>query len=804
MTTAAIRTVVCILALPLASATAQRDTVRTGGLRAPVTLARDAAGIVHITAASEHDLFFAQGWSVARDRLFQLELWRRRATGTMAALIGARGLPMDRASRLFAFHGDMAAELATYHERGAAIVNAFVEGINARIAETERHPDLLPPEFGWLDAKPGRWTPAVVVSRHNGLFEGGEDEASLARVVASLGAARTARLHEFGPGDPMLRGDTTLDYAALPADRIKAMVTALRAPFQFEPGDLPPSRRSDAGVLQSLDARRAASTAGSDERPMPEGSNNWVVRGTRTASGKPLLANDPHRAISIPSLRYFVHLAAPGWNVIGGGEPSLPGVAIGHNAAGAWGLTIFAQDGEDVLEYATDPADHTRYRYRGAWLRLRTRRDTIPVRGAASDIVTLKFTRHGPVLYEDTVRHRLWAYRTTMLERGTAPYLASLRMDQARSWTDFRAACAHAYAPSENMVWADTGGTIGWQVVGKAPIRRNYSGLVPMSGDGRYEWDGFLPVLELPHEVNPTRGFINTSNENNVPTGYAHVNAVGRDWADRWRADRVAEVLRDARSLSVADMTALQYDAVSLPARQLVPLLRGAHLSAAGAQAARDTLMAWDGRLLPASVGAGIYAMWERVLRRRTSERLMPHERPAAPLELVIVAQWLTAPDDRAGDNPVAARDSVVALAFDEAVAALTTRFGPAIARWQYGQPGYKRAEIRHPMSRAVDSTTRRSLDAGPLPTGGDANTVWSTGGGDIQASGASFRIVVDLANLDASVGTNTPGQSGDPRQPHYRDLFAPWVHGTYFPLPFSAPAVTAATREHTTLLPVR
>ena len=325
-----------------------------------------------------------------------------------------------------------------------------------------------------------------------------------------------------------------------------------------------------------------------------------------------------------------------------------------------------------------------------------------------------------------------------------------------------------------------------------------------MSGDGRYEWDGFLPVLELPHEVNPTRGFINTSNENNVPAGYAHVDAVGRDWADRWRADRVAEVLRDARRLSVADMTALQYDAVSLPARQLVPLLRGARLSAPGAQAARDTLMAWDGRLLPASVGAGIYAMWERALRRRTSDRLMPHERPAGPLELAIVVQWLTAPDDRAGDNPVAARDSVVALAFDEAVAALSTRFGAAMARWQYGQPGYKRAEIQHPMSRAVDSTTRRSLDAGPLPTGGDANTVWSTGGSDIQASGASFRIVVDLANLDASVGTNTPGQSGDPRQPHYRDLFAPWVRGAYFPLPFSAPAVTAATREHTTLLPVR
>ena len=807
MTTVAIRAVICLVALPLASAAAQRDTIRTAGLRAPATLARDAAGIVHIVAAGEHDLFFAQGWSIARDRLFQLELWRRRATGTMAALIGARGVAMDRASRLFAFRGNMAAELATYHEHGAAIVGAFVEGINAYIGETERHPDLLPPEFAWLDAKPGRWTPAVVVSRHNGLFEGGEDEGQLAAVVAALGAERVERLHQFGPGAPMLRGDTTLDYAALPADRIKAVLTALRAPFAFEARDLPAARRTDARGADALDRRLAAlRTPDDDGAPMPEGSNNWVVRGTKTASGKPLLANDPHRAISIPSLRYYVHLTAPGWNVIGAGEPSLPGVAIGHNTVGAWGLTIFALDGEDVLEYETDPADRGRYRYRDGWLRLRVRRDTIVVRGARSEIVDLKFTRHGPVVYEDTLRHRVWAYRTTMLEPGTAPYLASLRMDQARSWDEFRAACSHAYAPSENMVWADTGGTIGWQVVGKAPIRRNYSGLVPVAGDGRYEWDGFLPVLELPHDVNPERGFINTSNENNVPAGYAHVNAVGREWADRWRADRVAEVLRAKRGLTIADMTALQYDAASLPARRLVPLLRAARLTDAVALAARDTLLAWDGRLLPASIGAGIYVTWERMLRMRTGEQLVPPAMRAAatPLELAVVVDWLTAPGNRADGTPVTVRDSVVALAFGDAIAALTKRLGGDIGQWQYGQPGYKRAAIRHPLSRAVDSATRVALDAAPLATGGDANTVWSTGGRDTQESGASFRIVVDLGNLDASVGTNTPGQSGDPRRAHYRDLFAPWVHGTYFPLPFSAAAVTAATREQTTLLPVR
>ena len=790
-----------LLALGVASmplATAQLDsTLRTPGLRAPVTLERDAAGIVHITAQNEHDLFFAQGWSVARDRLFQLEIWRRRATGTMATVVGPRGIASDVASRLFRFRGDLKREMAIYHPRGGTIIQAFVDGINAWIGETERHPALLPAEFRWFAFTPGRWTPAVVLSRHNGLFIGGDGEASLAAVVGAIGADRARDLYDFGPADPRLQGDPAVNYAALPYEALRRRVRDLRAPPAFEPGDL---HRPDAP---------------SGDAAWQEGSNNWAVSGARTASGKPLLANDPHRAITIPSLRYFVHLRAPGWNVIGAGEPVLPGVAIGHNEHGAWGLTIFALDGEDILEYDTDPGDSLRYRYLGRWERMRSETEVIQVRLRADVSQLLAFTRHGPVIAFDAARHKAWAYRTTMLEYGTAPYLAALRFDQARSWAEFRAACAFAFAPAENMVWADTSGTIGWQVVGKAPIRRNFSGLLPMPGDGRYEWAGFLPVHELPHEVNPARGFVHSANENNVPPGYRHLDAVGHDWADPWRANRVAEVLRDGSRLGVADMTALQYDPLSLPARALVPLVRLAPVTGALALAARDTLLAWDDRMTATSAGAGIYAQFEQQLRALVSARLVPPAaRVALPaLELSVVARWLTRMGTLGADS-ARARDALVARALAGAVAELEGRFGPSIAAWAYGQARYHRAHIRSavggalagppggPAPLAADSALRRELDAGPLPIGGNGNTVWMTGDADVQTGGASFRIVADLADWERSVGTNAPGQSGDARSPYYRNLFAPWVSGQYFTLPYSAQAVHAGARETLRLLP--
>ena len=777
-------------AFPLAAQRA--DTLRVPGLHRAVEVIRDSSGVAHIRATDEHDLFFAQGWNAARDRLFQLELWRRQATGTLAEALGPRWAARDRAARLFAYRGDPGAELAHYHPHGAAIVGAFVEGVNARVAQVEADSGLLPPDLRALGMRPGRWTPAVVVSRHNALAANAEQEVDLARAVRVMGADAVRAVGRFGPGPVVLTPDAALDVAALD-DSVLAAYRAWRAPVAFAAGERAPPVPAVAPG-------------------QPDGSNNWVVSGARTASGKPLLANDPHRTIQVPSLRYWVHLTAPGWDVVGAGEPALPGVSVGHNAHGAWGLTIFGLDVEDVYVYRTDAADPTRYRFSGGWERMRVVRDTVRVRGEAARPVVLRFTRHGPVLWEDRDRHLAYALRAAWLEPGTAPYLASLRLDQARTWAEFRAGAARHLMPAENLIWADTGGTIGWQAAGIAPVRRGWTGLVPVPGDGRYEWAGFLPIPRLPHLVNPPGGVIATANEDNVPAGYAHVNAVGRGgWAEPWRVRRIREVLDTARGLTAARLAALQHDEVSLPARALTPLLRGVVTTDTAVTWARDTLLAWargGPALAAASVPAAVYVAWERALLRRTGERVIPADARTFLRGVSVgrAVEWFTRPAAAprglfTGDG-AAARDSLLVAALAEAVRDLQRRLGPDRRGWRYGQPAFHHALVRHPLDPALDSVGRAAVDVGPAPRGGYANTVNATGATDNQTHGASFRLVADLADWDALLGTNTPGQSGDPRDAHYRDLFAPWSEGRYFRVPYRPAAVARAAESRQVLVP--
>ena len=437
------------------SADAQRGTAsdatsaswRVPGLRAPVSLLRDSAGIVHIRASNEHDLFFAQGYSAARDRLFQLELWRRQATGTMAEVLGPRWVARDRASRLLRYRGSMAAELAHYHPRGVAIISAFTDGVNAYIARVQREPALTPPELTWLGITPGRWTPDIVVSRHNALAANAKDELPTARAVRAIGDDAVRRRRLFEPAPARLALDSAV---ARLLDAVSD--NAVMAPYDgAKNGPVFGAEELLASVRRTPSASPSMRDTGAVSGPSPERweSNNWVVAGSRTASGKPIVANDPHRTIATPSLRYLVHLTAPGWDVIGGGEPAIPGVAIGHNRAGAWGLTIFGIDAEDLYVYETSSRDARTYRHDGRVERMREIVDTVRVKGAAPQAVTLRFTRHGPVLYEDTVTHMAVALRAAWLEVGGAPYLASLRIDQATNWTAFRQAlsCARMKRP---------------------------------------------------------------------------------------------------------------------------------------------------------------------------------------------------------------------------------------------------------------------------------------------------------------------------------------------------------------------
>jgi penicillin amidase len=779
---------VAILPWGLRAASPPSETLVVPGLSQPVEILKDRWGISHIYARDEADLFFAQGYNVARDRLFQLELWRRQATGTVAEILGPRELQRDIGNRLFMYRGDLTQELNWYHPHGAAIVNAFVNGINAFIAETRRNPALLTPEFRMLGLKPGDWTPAVVITRFNGLLANLNQEMNMALAVRSIGIEKVKELYHFQPDNPKLDIDPAIDTSLLSKD-ILDVYTAFREPIKFTPDEL--DRESSRPSALDLSTRR-----------QDIGSNNWVVSGKRTASGFPLMANDPHRVQQTPSLRYWVHLVAPGWNVIGGGEPSLPGVSIGHNDFGAWGLTIFGTDSEDLYVYDTNPANPSQYKYNGRWESMTMIQDTIPVKGQSPAAVELKYTRHGPVVYEDKAHHKAYAVRAAWREMGGAPYLASLRIDQAQNWREFADACSFSRIPAENMVWAGRDGDIGYQAVGIAPLRPNWSGLLPVPGDGRYEWDGYLPIQALPHALNPEKGFFNTSNNYLIPPGWPYKDALHYLWADPFRADRVAEFLKSGRMFTVSDMIELQNDDLSIPARSLVPLLRDLPLANAASQQAAARLLHWDYVLDKDSTPAGIYEMWQRKLMANVRAMFVPREARdyIGMPEMVKIVAWLEAPDGRFGPDPIAGRDALLARSLDEAVAELTGRLGPDMEKWKLG--AYHHAAIPHPLSAALKPDLRARYDVGTLPRGGDSYTVTATGGGDNQTAGGSFKIIVDTGDWDNSAGLNNPGQSGDVNNPHYRDLYELWARGKYFPIFYSRAKVESVAEKAFELRP--
>ncbi|MEY8019538.1 penicillin acylase family protein [Muriicola sp. SD30] len=772
------------------------EQVLLEGLQEPVEIVRDQWGINHIYAANEHDLFFAQGYAAAKDRLFQFEIWRRQATGTVAEILGERELKRDIGTRLFKYRGDLTREFNHYHDRGAEIITAYTDGVNAYIEEALDNPDSLPIEFKMLNILPQRWTPEVVISRHQGLLGNIGAELEVGMAVDKIGVDAVKDLYWFHPKDPILEMDPAINTSLL-SEEILELYFAYRRSVRFLPEDIDPAyRRSGATAFfeeEKVDVYDSLSI----------GSNNWVLSESMTADGHTLMANDPHRTIAVPSLRYMTHLVAPGWNVIGGGEPEIPGISIGHNEHGAWGLTVFRTDGEDLYVYDLNPENLNEYRYQGKWEAMETITESIPVKGRQAEEVQLNYTRHGPVAFVDSLNYKAYAVRCAWLEPGGSPYLASLRMDQAKTWEEFREACDYSHIPGENMIWADKEGNIGWQAVGIAPVRRNFSGLVPVPGDGRYEWDGYLPIIEKPHEVNPERGYIATANQNVTPDDYKHWDAIGYSWSDPYRGDRIEEVLSSGKKFTMQEMQALQVDYVSLPARMLVPLLSDLELEEKSAEA-RQRLSTWDHQLLPGSIEAGIYVAFEKELKRMAEERFIPSKAKGVieDLQMKRVIDWMLNPATKFGPQAEEARDQFLAKAFSSGIELLQKDLGDKIENWKYGQANYKHTYMTHPLARAVNQSWADSLNLGPLPRGGNGYTPGSTGNKNRQSSGASFRMIVNTGDWDEAVGTNSPGQSGDPNSPFYDNLFEPWAKDQYFPVYFSRKKIDSVAAEKVTYIP--
>jgi penicillin G amidase len=776
--------------------------VKFSGLQEEVEIMIDPFGVPHIYAKNENDMFFAQGFQAASDRLFQFEMWRRQARGLLSELLGERELQKDIASRLFTYRGDPVAEFNHYHPNGYQIIHSFVNGVNAAIDAALLTPDSLPVEFRLLGIKPQYLKPEDIISRHQGLLGNLTDEWETALVVHQIGEDKTKEINWYHPNNPDLKLDSLVKEILSYSD-VMDLYKAFKRPVNFLPEDiLAFSDRNSKDNYMVLSSRMNEEQISLNEEKQVIGSNNWVVSGALSESGFPLLANDPHRAMSAPSLRYITHLVSPGWNVIGGGEPTIPGVSIGHNEYGAWGLTIHATDAEDMYVYELNPSNVLQYKYQGKWLDFLEIKDSISVKGKGMHYFSLFYSVHGPVLKMISEKNIAVAVRCAWLEKGGAPYLASLRMNQAKNWDEFKLACTYSHIPGENMIWADRLGNIGWQTVGIAPIRNNSSGMVPVIGDGSRDWDGFIPISERPSSYNPSLNYVVTANENVVPLNFKYPNTVGFTWSDPYRGLRIKEYLGSGKKQSVQDFMMLQTDYLSLPARQLVPFIFGIP-AFKKLEKFTSLFNDWDYKLTPNSIAATIYDSWERVIFSEYKLQFVPESvRSLVTPQLKMIMDNLLFPDAKFGYQPVQGRNDFLFKTFEKAIQNLEQKLGKEVNLWQYGQLKNKYILLKHPLSAVVNQNIRSILEVGPAQRGGNGFTANLTGRGDNQTHGASFRFISDLQNWDYCLATNTPGQSGNPNSPFYRNLFPIWVNNQYFPLYFSKVKISSVSQIQRHLFP--
>jgi len=755
------------------------------GLRAPVEVLVDDHGVPHLYADSQQDLFCAQGFNAARERLFQLDLWHRRGLGRLAEVFGAEFVARDRAARLFLYRGDMHAEWLAYGSTTKRMVTAFVAGINAYIDLCKGTPDLLPIECRQLGYRPARWAPEdVAVIRSHGLFYNVEQEVARARTVRDFGVD-VEDLRRVREPARDIRVPEGLDLDLLPDDVLDVYRLATSQPV-FSGHDVPGARTE------------------------PEGSNNWVVGAHRTSTGRPLLANDPHRAIGLPSLRYIAHLSAPGLDVIGAGEPALPGISIGHNGHIAFGLTIFPIDQEDLYVYRTNPANQDEYRYADRWEPMRVATETVRVAGGASVTVELRFTRHGPVVYEDPSRNSAFAVRAAWLEPGMAPYLGSMDYMGAGNAEEFTDAMNRWGAPGENQVYAAPDGTIGWRPAGLVPIRPNWDGTLPVPGDGRYEWAGYLDVDQLPSLQNPPHDWVATANEMNLPSDYPNAErTVSYDWYHRYRYVRIEEVLQSAHDFTVDDCVALQLDTVSVAAREVLKALDGFRPHARLEQLVAS-LRGWDCDENRNSAAAAVFQVWFRrhlrpALLRHALNRLVDPGRVDEALDRLLPDEVL-ASDVRTDlalleqlRRDRSALDAILTATLTAALAETEDLLGPDLAQWRWGSLHHSQPSHSLAPRLGAEWTTMKRLERA-----GSGDTVHSTAydSSFMQTAGASFRIVVDVGDWDSSVAINAPGQSGRPGDKHWDDLYEAWASDESFPLYYDRQNVEAHTTSRFRLLP--
>lgn len=747
-----------------------RGTLRVGGLRGEVTIARDRWGIPHVEAGSDADAWFALGFCHGQDRAFQLELIVRAGRGTLAALLGQAALPLDRLSRTLGFHRVASEQVGVLDDDIRDVLVAYIAGINAAIAVGPR-----PHELVLLRAAGSSWEPADVLA-----FLGLQSLALAGNWDIELG--RLGILLADGPD--ALRAVTPGSGRWLPS-------VLPDAPDAGEPID---RLASDVARLRGLVGGSGA-------------SNAWAVSGSRTASGRPILANDPHLAPGVPAPWYLAHLRTPGWELAGASFVGGPAFPTGHNGTVGWGITAACTDAADLFWEQIDLDAGTARGPDGPQPITRLE-ERIAVRGAEDVVEQVLITARGPVVTPLLDTKVALSLRATWLE--PVPVRGFLDAHRAHSFESFRASFDAWPGPALNVVCADAAGHIGWQLVGTLPRRRAGNGTLPLPAwDPDAGWEaGHLPLEAMPRALDPEAGYLVSAN-NAARADAPDAPFLGADWLDGYRAARIREVVAQRSDWDVSATMTVQRDVVSLPWRELRPVILGVATPDADARLALELLADWSGEVTAGSAAATVFELVLATLAARFAREAAPTAwrlalgagvGEAVP-RTMLGAMTVSRVSARLRDGAAHADPIVAALA--DAVATLRAEHGPDPARWAWGT--VRPLRLVHPLG--VRRPLDRLLNLGPVPLGGDTNTIAQAGVSPLRPRGnpaamANHRTVIDLGDVERSRFVVAGGQSGNPLSPHYGDLFTLWQRGEGVPIPWSPAAVSAATVDRLLLRP--
>jgi penicillin amidase len=777
-----------------------QGTLVVPGLEDEVTVIRDRWGVPHIYAESLSDLFFAQGYVHAQDRLWQMELNRRIGSGRLAEIFGEMALDADRFIRTVGFRRAAEADLEIMDEETRSALEAYAAGVNAFL--DAQQPLTL--EFTILRFKPQPWSLLDTLTWGKvmawNLSINWDTEILRARLMDKLGVERAAELEPMYPYNNPTVIPSEVDYGRL-----------------------------STRILEQY--RQATSWLGTSGAGM--GSNNWVVDGTKSVTGKPLLANDPHLGLQMPSIWYENHLVGGGIEVTGVSFPGVPGVIIGHNAAITWGVTNGFPDVQDLYVEKLNPEKPLQYEYQGEWHDVEEVREEIRVKGRPEPVIEeVTITRHGPIISnivppEEGKDVPPLALRWTASEPGTLS-CAVMLLQRAANWEEFTAALRYWDVPAQNFVYADVEGNIGYYLAGRIPIRAQGMGLVPVPGwTGEYEWTGWIPFEELPHTYNPPQHYVATANNRVVGDDYPYFITV--EWMNGYRARRICDLLESKKQLAAEDFAAMHMDFYSIPGRELSRYLavlkpedeQAVRQSSPRARRAVELIRAWDFNLTADSVAGTIFeAVQRQILRLAFADKLGPElaahylgtgfHPTLSPVNAymgrsaVVLLRLLeneTSPwfaDAETGESRT--RDEFLLLALEKAIAELETTLGEDMSRWQWGR--LHQATLAHPLGQV--KPLNLIFNRGPFPIGGDTDTVHQTAfiPGEpyaVKSWCVSYRQIVDVSNWGHSLAIHTNGQSGQPGSRHYADMIPLWRNGEYHPMLWERAQIESA--EETTLV---